>query len=127
MFKELFYLLFVFLKKIPFVRTPALSSFLYVCMLIEFNIATIWFVLSHFINISLANKNINGNLWGLIFGSAIIIINYFTIFSKRQIIFEEYSKQPKKRKIKGAILGATYIILTLVVFYFVAKAFLPWW
>jgi hypothetical protein len=48
------------------------------------------------------------------------------MFSKRQVIFEKYSQQPKKRKIKGAILWAMYIILTYVVFCIVAKAFLPW-
>jgi hypothetical protein len=127
MFKELFYLIFSFSRRFDFVRTPALSSYLFVCLLIEFNIATVWFVLFHFLDISSANINIDTTFWGVIFGSIIMIINYFTLFSKRQIIFEKYSKQPKKRKIKGVILGATYIIFTFVVFYFVAKAFLPWW
>jgi len=127
MFKELFYLLYSFSRRFDFVRTPALSSYLFVCMLIEFNIATVWFVLFHFLDISLANVKMNTTIWGVLFGLLIIIINYFSLFSKRQIIFEKYSQQPKKRKIKGAILGAIYIIMTFVVFYFVGKEFLPWW
>lgn len=127
MFKELFYLVFSFSRRFDFVRTPALSSYLFVCMLIEFNIATVWFVLFHFLNISLADINIDTTFWGVFFGSIVMIISYFTIFLKRKIIFEKYSKQPKRRKVKGAILGTIYIILTFVVFYFVAKAFLPWW
>ena|ERR1035437_3361177 len=126
MFKELFYLLFSFVRKLPFVRTPALSSYLFICVLIGFNIATVWFVLYHFLGISLANINIDTTFWGVLFGSIVMIINYFTMFSKRQVIFEKYSQQPKKRKIKGAILWAMYIILTYVVFCIVAKAFLPW-
>lgn len=127
MFKELFYLLFVFVRKLPFARTPALSSFVYICILIGFNITTVCIVIFHFLGISLANKNIDSTFLGVIFGSIIMIINYFTLFSKRQIIFEKYSQQPKKRKIKGAILGAMYIILTFVVFCIVGKEFLPWW
>lgn len=127
MFKELFYLIFVFIRKLPFVRTPALSSFVYICLLIGFNITTVYIVVFYFLDISLANKNIDSTFWGVLFGSIVMIINYFTLFSKRKIIFEEYSRRSKKRKIIGAVFWTVYVILSLTIFYVVAKTFLPWW
>ena len=126
MYKELFYLLFSFFKRLEFARTPALSSYLFICVLIGMNLTTIFIVIFHFLNISLANQNIDSTFFGVLFGSIIMLFNFFTLYLKRKTIFEDYRLRTKNSKIKGAIFGAIYIILSYVVIYVVAKAFLPW-
>jgi len=127
MFEELFYFINRVYTKFKIIKTPALSSFVDICVLIGLNIATICIIGFHFLGISLAHKNIDSTLWGLLFGAIIMIVNYFTLYSRRQAVFEKCSQLPKRTKVKKAIFAAIYVILSLVAFYFSAKAFLPWW
>ncbi len=126
MIKDLFYFLHWFYTKSKAIKNPSLHSFLDVCVIIAFNMATLSFILFHFLGISLANKDINGGLWGLIIGVIIMIINYSTWYSKRQIIIDKYSLKPRKEKVRRAIISILYIMVSLLCFYFSASAFLPW-
>lgn len=127
MIKNLFYFLYWFYTKSKAVKNPALHSFVEISVIIGFNITTVYIVLFHFLGISLANKNIDSTFWGIIFGSVVMILNYFTWYNKRQIIIAKYKQMPRKEKVRRSIFSILYVVLSLLCFYFSAKAFLPWW
>jgi len=127
MIKNLFYFLYWFYTKSKAVKNPALHSFVDICVIIAFNIATLCNIILHFLGISLAHRDIDGGFWGLLIGIIIMILNYFTWFNKRQIIIAKYKQMPRKEKVRKSIFSIIYIVLSLLCFYFSAKAFLPWW
>jgi len=101
MFEELFYFLYSVSRKIKAAKTPAWSSYLFVCVLIGVNLLTICNVVCYFLNVNLVRDlNFNSTFEGLILGSVIMIINYFTLFIRRQVIFDKYEAQPKNVKSK---------------------------
>ncbi len=127
MIKNLFYFLYWFYTKSKAIKNPAIHSFVDICVIIAFNIATLYNISFHFLDISLANKGINGGFLGLIFGVIIMIVNYFTWYSKRKIIIARYEQMPRKEKVRRSIFAITYVVVSLLCFYFSAKAFVPWW
>jgi len=46
-----------------------------------------------------------------------MIINYFTLFIRRQVIFDKYEAQPKNVKSKRSFFLVLYIILSYVFFF----------
>jgi len=126
MIKNLFYFLYWFYSKSESIKNPSLQSFLNICIIIAFNIATIYNILFHFFDISLANKGVDGGFWGFIFGAIFLIINYLTWYTKRQIIIAKYEQMARKEKIRRFVFAIIYILTSILCFYFTAKAFLPW-
>ena len=127
MIKDLFYFLYWFYAKSEKIQNPSLQSFLNICVIIAFNIATLYNISFYFLDVGLANKGIDGGFWGVIIGVIIMIINYFTWYNKRQIIIAKYKQMARKEKVRRSIFSITYVVLSLLCFYFSAKAFLPWW
>jgi hypothetical protein len=118
MFEELFYFLYRVSRKIKAAKTPALSSYLLVCMLIGLNISTIGVILFYFLNVnSMRYFDIGSTYEGLILGGVIMIINYFTLYSKRQAIFDKYEAQPENVRSKRSFFLTLYIILSFVLFF----------
>jgi small neutral amino acid transporter SnatA (MarC family) len=127
MIKNLFYFLYWLYSKSESIKNPSLQSFLNICVIIAFNIATLYNISFHFFDISLANKGIDGGFWGLIFGVIFLIINYLTWYTKRKIIIAKYEQMARKEKVRRSIFAIVYVLISLLCFYFTAKAFLPWW
>jgi len=118
MFEELFYFLYRVSRKIKAAKTPALSSYLFVCVLICLNLLTISVVVCYFLNVNLVRDfNVNSTYEGLILGGVIMIINYFTLYSKRQAIFDKYEAQPENVRSKRSFFLTLYIILSFVLFF----------
>jgi succinate dehydrogenase/fumarate reductase cytochrome b subunit len=121
MFEELFYFLYRVSRKIKAAKTPALSSYLFVCVLICLNLLTISVVVCYFLNVNLVRDfNVNSTYESLILGSVIMIINYFALYSKRQVILDKYKSQPENVRSKRSILWILYIILSFVLFFIVS-------
>lgn len=123
-YKDLFYFIYSLLSKIKAVRTPALSAIAYVSVLIGFNIITLIEIILYYYNMNVVRDfNINTVYEGVIIGGIIMVINHFTIYSKRQVIFESFElKKRKISKIKSFIF-ILYIILTFVIFFVVVANF----
>lgn len=123
-FKDLFYFIYSHLSKIKAARTPALSASAYVSVLIGVNIITIVEIVLYYYNINVVRDfNVNTAYEGIILGGIILVINHFTIYSKRQAIFDSFeSKKRKISKIKSFIF-ILYIILTFVIFFVVVANF----
>ncbi len=126
MINNLFYFLYWFYSKFEKIENPSLQSFLNICIIIAFNIATLYNILFHFLDISFANRGIDGGFWGLIIGAIFLIINYLTWYTKKQIIITKYEKMARKEKVRRSIFAIIYVVISLLSFYFTAKAFLPW-
>jgi hypothetical protein len=126
MIKDLFYFLYWFYAKSEKIENPAIYSFVNICVIIAFNIATIYNILFHFFDISIVNKGINVRLWGVVFGIILMIINYFTWYNKRQIIISKYKQMARKEKVRRSVFAILYVVISLLCFYVTAKAFIPW-
>ena len=126
MIKNLFYFLYWLYSKSEKVKYPSFQSFLNVCIIVVFNIATLYNISFHFFDISFANRGIDGGFWGLIFGAIFIIINYLTLYTKRQVVIAKYEKMDRKEKVRRSIYAIIYVVISLLAFYFTAKAFIPW-
>lgn len=126
MIKNLFYFLYWFYSKSESIKNPTIHSFVDICVIIGFNIATLAFILFNYLNISLANKGLDGGFWGLLIGIVIMIINYFTWYTKKQIIIAKYEQMVRKEKIRRSIFAIIYVLISLLAFYITSKAFLPW-
>jgi len=126
MIKNLFYFLYWFYTKSKALKNPSIHSFVDICVIMGFNLATLYFILFHFLDISIADKGIDGRFWGLIIGVIIMIVNYFAWYSKRQNIIAKYNLMHRKEKVRRSIFAIIYVVISLLSFYFTAKAFLPW-
>jgi hypothetical protein len=127
MIKNLFYFLYWIYAKSESIKNPSLHSFVDICVILGFNLATFGFILFHFLDLSLANKGIDGGLWGLMIGVLLMIANYFTWYNKRQVIISQYKQMARKEKVRRSVFAIIYVVISLLSFYITAKVFLPWW
>ncbi len=126
MIKDLFYFLYWIYAKSDNIKNPSLHSFVDICVILGFNLATICFIVSYYLDIRLDTIGVNGGFWGLVLGIILMIINYFSWYSKRQFLISQYKQKPRKEKVRRSVFAILYIIATFLTFYFTAKAFLPW-
>jgi len=114
MYKEIYFWMATYLRRIKTNKTPDFSAYLILCIFEMLNIGTILVLINYyfkpdFINISSVNL-------GLAFSAILLALNYFLIYSKRKIIFKEYSESQSKRKITGQIYFWLYAILSFTIF-----------
>ena len=116
MFRELYYWMYITLKKKNPNDKPELNAYFLIGILQVLNIATIGTVIKYFLNI---NINIDRNIAGFIgLGFAFIsaIINRFILYNKREIIFKKCDNLPTDRRTKGQIFFWLYLILSIAIF-----------
>lgn len=115
MFRELYYWMFMTLKKKNPNDMPEFNAYLLICTLQVFNIATIVIVIKYFLNI---NINIDRDIAvyiGLGFAFIMVTTNRFILYNKREIIFKQYEKMPIGRQTKGQIYFWLYVVLSVVI------------
>lgn len=122
MIKNLFYFLYWFYTKSKAIQNPSIVAFSQIIFVLGFNFATLLNILLYFLGLSLVNKGIDGGFWGLIIGITIMIINYFAWYNKRKIIIARYEQMPRKEKVRRSIFAITYVVVSLLCFYFSTKA-----
>jgi hypothetical protein len=120
MFKELYYWMSNRLSNIPSNDNPDFNAYILIALLQIFNIGTLFIILDHFFLKIHYPKNAHIYI-GLSEALIFFVINYFTLYTKRKVIFQKYEKMDAKRKKRGLIYFWTYVILSIVIF-FVAAA-----
>ena len=124
MFSELYYWMYINLRKIKTNDLPAFNAYILICLLQIFNIATIVVIIKYFLNINInIDRNIAGYI-GLGFAFISAITNRFILYNKREIIFKKCDNLPIDRQTKGQIYFWLYLILSIAIF-FVTLANLP--
>lgn len=117
MYKELFYLTSSFVMKFKSVREPEFSTFVFISVLIVFNMMTIFTFLGYLFDVNLyRDYNINYIYVYLPLSVLVLIINYITIYSKRKTIFKEYSSQNRINKYK-TLLYKLYIFASFILLF----------
>jgi magnesium-transporting ATPase (P-type) len=115
MFRELYYWMYITLKKKNPNDMSEINAYFLICILQIFNIATIVIVIRYFLNINIGiERNIGGYL-GLGFAFVLAIINRFVLYRKREIFFKKYENMPIKRQKKGQIYFWIYVVLSVVI------------
>jgi hypothetical protein len=112
MFKELYYWMFWYIKKLntKSPRERAQTASLLMSMLEGFNIEAVAGAMNHYLKIDL---QMNQAVYITIFLAIVLIItNYFYLFSNREKIFAYYDREMPVRRRKGKLLFWIYVILT---------------
>ena len=117
MFSELYYWMYMTLRKIKTNDMPAFNAYILICLLQIFNIATIATIINYFLNINIG-KDIAG-YGGLGLAFIMAITNRFILYNKREIIFKQYDNLPIDRRTKGQIYFWLYLVLSIVIFFVV--------
>jgi threonine/homoserine/homoserine lactone efflux protein len=112
MFKELYYWMYFYLSKIKTNDTPAFNAGLLISLLQIFNILTFAIIINYFVKADL--DIIVSDYVGLTLCAILLIIDYFSLYAQRKIIFEKYGALQPKRKTRGIICFWLYAVLSLV-------------
>ena len=101
MYKELFYLISSFVKRFKSVREPEFSSFIYISILMTLNILTVFTFLGYLFDVNLyRDYNFDYTYIYVPLGVFIMVVNYITIYSKREEVIEKYNYQNGINKYK---------------------------
>lgn len=117
MFDELYYWMYMTLRKIKTNDTPAFNANLLLCILQMANIGTIYIISTHFLKVDTSTTKNTAIYIGLGLSVALIIANYFLLYEQREQILEKYKDMPSKRKTKGQIYFWLYVVLSMVIFF----------
>ena len=115
MFKELYYWMTTCLAKVKSNDDPPYNAYFVICFLQSFNIGTLIIIANYFAKIRFA-KGAYIYL-GLSLALILCVINYNTLYKKREGIFKKYEKLTPTRKIKGLIYFWLYVFLSTIIFF----------
>jgi len=117
MYRELFYLISSFVKRFKSVREPEFSTFVFISILITFNIMTVFTFLGYFFDVNLyRDYNFDYAYIYALLGVLIMVLNYITIYSKREEIIKKYNSKNGINKYKG-LLYKLYILASFVLLF----------
>jgi hypothetical protein len=114
MFREIFYWIYVYMSNSKTNKTPAISSYALLSLLLGFNIITIYILFTYFFKISISFNDKTTFFLALGIGIIAYTSSYFCFYSKRNEIILKYDKLQKGRKIKGQIFSFMYVIISFV-------------
>ncbi len=121
MYKELFYLIAKFFKRFKSAREPEFSSYVFISILISFNVITAFGLFGYIANFNLyRDYNIDYRYIMLPLTVFVMIVNYVLIYLKREAIFEKYNSQNGINKYKA--LAYKFYILVSYILLFVSFA-----
>ena len=121
MFRELYYWMYMYLRRIKTNDTPAINAYFLICLLQGFNIETITVLVSYILKYNTREDRNTAIYIGLGLTVVLFIVNYFLLYTQKKVIFEKYEEALPAKKIKGQIYFWLYVILSFVIF-FVAVA-----
>lgn len=121
MFRELYYWMYMTLRKIKTNDTPAFNASLLLCILQMANLGTVYVIGAHFLKLNNSTDRNTAIYIGLGLAGILFVLNYFLLYSRRNAIFGQYENLSQARKTKGNIYFWLYVLLSLVLF-FVAVA-----
>jgi hypothetical protein len=115
MFDELYYWMYTRLTKIKSNDDPAFNAYFLIGFLQVANIGTVFVIINYFAKIQFAK---NAYIYiGLSLAFVLAVLNYFTLYSKRQSIFKKYEQALPTRRKKGLLFFWIYTILSLIIFW----------
>jgi len=117
MYRELYYWMYMTLRKIKTNDTPAFNASLLICILQMANIGTVCIIGAYLFKIDTLTDRITAVYIGLGLYIFLFVINYFLLYAQRELILERYQDLLPKRKTKGQIYFWLYVLLSLVIFF----------
>jgi uncharacterized membrane protein len=123
MFKELFYFAYrIFVKAKT--SEPEFRAYMFLTFLLYLNAMSLIVIVNHILKVNLIKDfNVNSTYEGLLIGILIIIVLYFTLYSKRKSIIEKYKAQYNNTRSKKDLLFMSYIIGTIICVLYVLSNF----
>jgi hypothetical protein len=118
MFNEIYFWMYSYLRNIKGNSNPPLNAYLLVSVLQGFNIIMIWGIINYFYKYYVGRNN--GIYIGLALAAVLFSINHFYLYSKRGEIFQKYEILNPERRRKGKLYFWLYVILSLVLFFYLA-------
>ena len=118
MLDEVYYWMIYHFKKIGTTELTEFNAYLLVCVLLFANFGTLLIIIAYLLEIDLKTSRQNALFLGYGFGLIVMIINYFTLFSRRKEIKEKYDQFSKGRRVKGFICFWLYTTLSVSLLFF---------
>jgi hypothetical protein len=120
MLSELYYWLYITIKKNKFNKEPELSAYFLLSSFQGMNIATLLGFANYFLDVLIPKEIVL--ICAPILFILILIINYLFLYRKRTKIIEEFTI---RRKAIGKILFVLYIVSTILIMFYVLHNFVP--
>ena len=117
MFSELYYWMYMTLRKIKTNDTPSFNAIILLCILQMANFGTISIIGAYLFKIDTLTDRSNAVYIGLSLYIFLFVINYFLLYAHRDQILEKYKDMLSDRKTRGQIYFWLYVILSLVIFF----------
>lgn len=122
--RYLYYKLYQNFRKVKTNDSPATNSMLFLSMIHGANICTVQILLSHFFNIKIKmGSKDEVVLFASLLAISIIVINYFVLYKKREVICEKYKNESKTQSRIGYAILILYIIGSAVLVYIVGSKY----
>jgi hypothetical protein len=123
MFRELYYWMYQYLRKIRTNDTPAINAYFLICLLQILNIGTL-IVLTRYllktnasIDISTCIDKSIATYIGIGLTVVLLAVNYFLLYSRRNEIFKQFDSLAPARRVRGNIFFWLYAILSFVLLF----------
>ena len=118
MFAEFYYWMATRLSKLPTNDNPSYNAYFLIMILQNFNIVTIFILINHFAKIKFPKGLVI--LMGLSLTIILVVIDYISLYSRRNEIFKKCENFSPYRRRKGLIYFWLYVVLSITIFWTLA-------
>lgn len=114
-----YYRIYQQLKKVKSNDTPAFNALALLTLLQIINVLTLLAIIEYFVKIEIGKQQ--GIIGTLAISFLILIIEFKTLFGKRDEICKQYENETKKERKRGTIYLLLYIVLSLAFLFIVGE------
>lgn len=116
MFYEIYYWLYEYLKKSK-TNTPGFDAYLGVSLLQCMNVLILFGIANYFLAMDIS-KNLAA-FAGIFLYISVTVINYISLFRRKDVIIKECEKLSKERQSRGKLHFGLYTLITIGLFIYV--------
>ncbi len=114
-----YYRIYQQLKRVKSNDTPAFNALALLVLVQTINIATVLSLIKVFAKIEIGKQQVVNV--GLAISFIVLIVQFKTLFGKRDEICKQYENETKEERRRGTVYLLLYIILSVVVFFAIGE------
>jgi len=114
-----YYRIYQLLKKVKTNDTPAFNALLLLGLLQTINIATVLSLIKFFTKVELGKQQVV--VGGLAVSFLLLIIEFKTLFHKKDEIYKQYENETKEKRRRGTVYLLLYILFSIIIFFVIGE------
>ena len=114
-----YYRIYQLLKKVKTNDTPAFNALLLLGLLHTINIATVLSLIKFFTKVELGKQQVV--VGGLAVSFLLLIIEFKTLFHKKDEIYKQYENETKEKRRRGTVYLLLYILFSIIIFFVIGE------